>query len=84
MIEAVPFFERTEDHARRQAAAMAEAVSSRWRDTLLANGLTEDQCDEYALAFEHEETRVALRMGSASVAVTDRDPNKKKSSGHGS
>ena len=83
-IEAAPFFERTEDHARRQAAAMAEAVSSRWRDALLANGLTEDQCNEYVPAFEHEETRVALRMGSVSVAVTDRDPDKKKSPGHGS
>ena len=78
--EAAPFFERTEDGARRQAAGMAEAVSSRWRNTLLANGLTEDQCDEYAPAFEHEETRVALRMGSAFVAVTDRDPDKKKPS----
>ena len=83
-VEAAPFFERTEDEARRQAAAMAEAVSSLWRDSLLANGLTEDQCNEYAPAFGHEETRVALGMGSPSVAVAGRDPNKKKSSGHGS
>ena len=74
-VEAAPFFERTEDEARRLAADMAQAVSSRWRRSLLANGLTEDQCNEYAPAFEHEEARVALRMGSASVAVTDRAPN---------
>ena len=74
-VEAAPFFERTEDEARRLAADMAQAVSSSWRRSLLANGLTEDQCNEYAPAFEHEEARVALRMGSASVAVTDRDPN---------
>ena len=81
-IEAAPFFERTEDNARRQAAAMAEAISSRWRSSLLVNGLTEDQCDEYAPAFEHEETRVALGMGSPSVAVTGRTPDKKTPSSH--
>ena len=81
-VDAAPFFERTEDHARRQAAAMAEAVSSRWRSSLLANGLTEDQCGEYAPDFEHEETRVALRMGSPSVAVTGRTPDKKTPSNH--
>ena len=79
-VEAAPFFERTEDEARRQAAAMAETVSSRWRNSLLANGLTEDQCNEYVPAFEHEEARVALRMGSPSVAVRDRSPDKKKPS----
>lgn len=71
-VEAAPFFERTEDGARREAASMAETISARWRHSLLANGVTEDQCDEYAPAFEHEETRVALRMGSASVAAQDR------------
>ena len=81
-VEAAPFFERTEDEARRQAAAMAEAISSRWRSSLLVNGLTEDQCDEYAPAFEHEETRVALGMGSPSVAVTGRTPDKKTPSSH--
>ena len=79
-VEAAPFFERTEDQARRQAAAMAQTVSSRWRSFLLANGLTEDQCNEYAPAFEHEETRVALRMGSPSVAVTGRPTNKETAS----
>ena len=78
-VEAAPFFERTEDEARL-AADMAQAVSSSWRSSLLANGLTEDQCDEYAPAFEHEEARVALRMGSASVAVTDRRTNKETAS----
>ena len=81
-VEAAPFFEWTEDDARRQVAAMAGAVTSRWRRSLLANGLTEDQCNEYASAFEHEETRVALRMGSTSVAVTDRAPNKKRPSSY--
>ena len=79
-VEAAPFFERTEHEARRQAADMAESVSSRWRDTLLANGLTEDQCDEYAPAFEHEETRVALRMGSPSVGVAGCPTNKETAS----
>ena len=79
-VDAAPFFERTEDDARRQAAAMAETVSSRWRSFLLANGLTEDQCDEYAPAFEHEETRVALRMGSPSVGVAGRPTNKETAS----
>ena len=55
---------------------MAEAVASLWRDRLLANGLTGDQCNEYMLAFEHEETRLALRMGSPSVAVTSRPPDR--------
>ena len=81
-IEAAPFFERTEDNARRQVAAMAEAISSRRRSSLLANGLTEDQCNEYAPAFEHEETRIALGMGSPSVAVTGRTPDKKTPSSH--
>ncbi len=71
-VEAAPFFERTEDDARQDAATMAEAVASLWRDRLLANGLTLDQCNEYMPAFEHEQTRVALRMGSPSVAVTSR------------
>ena len=79
-VEAAPFFERTEDEARRQAAAMAQTVSSRWRSFLLATGLTEGQCNEYAPAFEHEETRVALRMGSPSVAVRGRPTNKETAS----
>ncbi len=61
---------------------MAEAVSSRWRSSLLSNGLTEDQCNEYAPAFEHEETRIALGMGSPFVAVTGRTPDKKTPSNH--
>ena len=81
-VEAAPFFERTEEEARDEAAAMAAAVSSRWRESLLANGVTEDQCNEYAPAFEHEETRVALRMGSPSVPVTDRVPDRNKPSSY--
>ena len=77
-VEAAPFFEVTEDAARHQAAAMAAAIASRWRSALLANGVTEDQCDEYAPAFEHAEADAALRMGSSSVTVTHRpaDPNR--------
>ena len=30
-VEAAPFFERTEDEARRLAADMAQAISSSWR-----------------------------------------------------
>ena len=68
-VEAAPFFERTEDIARREAAAMAESISERWRGYLLANGVTEEQCNTYAAAFEHEGTGVALRMGAASRSV---------------
>ena len=71
-VEAAPFFEVSEDAARHQAAAMAAAITSRWRSALLANGATEDQCDEYAPAFEHAEADAALRMGSSSVPVTRR------------
>ena len=39
-------------------------------------------CNEYAPAFEHEETRIALGMGSPSVAVTGRTPDKKTPSSH--
>ena len=70
-VEAAPFFEVTEDDARRTAVEVAMAVSARWRAALLANGVTEDQCDEYAAAFEHAETQVALRMDSTSVQVAD-------------
>ena len=79
-VEAAPFFEQTEDDARHQAAFMAEAISARWRGCLLANGVGEDQCDEYAPAFEHEESQVALRMGSTSVPVADRAPDREKPS----
>ena len=48
---------------------MAADLSSRWRDALLANGVTEDQCDEYAAAFEHAEAEAALRMRSTSIQV---------------
>ena len=48
---------------------MAADLSSRWRDALLANGVTEDQCDEYVAAFEHAEAEAALRMGSTSIQV---------------
>ena len=81
-VEAAPFFEQTEDDARRQAASMAEAISARWRGCLLATGVTEDQCKEYAPAFEHEESRAALRMGSTSVSVPDRAPDRKKPSSY--
>ena len=79
-VEAAPFFEQTEDDARRLAASMAETISARWRGSLLANGVTENQCDEYAPAFEHGESRVALGMGSTSVPVADRDADRKKPS----
>ena len=71
-VEAAPFFEVNEDAARRHAAAMAAAITSRWRRALLANGVTKDQCDEYAPAFEHAEAHAALRMPSSSVPVTGR------------
>ncbi len=81
-VEAAPFFEQTEDDARRLAGSMAETISARWRGSLLANGVTEDQCDEYAPAFEHEESRVALGMGSTSVAVSHRAGNRKRPSSY--
>ena len=67
-VEAAPFFEVSEDVACRQATAMAEAVSSRWRGALLANGVTADQCDEYAPAFEHAQVDAALAMSPPTAA----------------
>ena len=69
-VEAAPFFEVSRDAARRQAAAMASAIASRWRGALLANGVTEGQCDEFAPAFEHAEADAALRMDPQSVPAT--------------
>ena len=70
-VEAAPFFEVDEDDARRAAVTMATAVSSRWRDALRSTGVTEDQCDVYAEAFEHTETETALRLANTSVQVSD-------------
>ena len=62
-VEAAPFFEVSEDTAREAAGAMAGRIAARWRELLLANGVTETQCSEYAQAFEHERMEAALRMG---------------------
>ena len=60
-IEAAPFFEVSEDHARESAGTMAAIITARWRDLLLESGVTEKQCDEFAFAFEHDQTNVALK-----------------------
>ena len=62
-----PFFEVSEDTARETAGAMAGRIAGRWRELLLANGVTETQCSEYAQAFEHERMEAALRMGRGGV-----------------
>ena len=61
-VEAAPFFEVSEDKARETAAAMAVRITGRWRELLLENGVTEEQCSEYTSAFEHKRMDVALGM----------------------
>ena len=74
-IGAAPFFEVSEDTARELAASMALRISERWRQRFLENGVTEDQCTEYAAAFQHPEMDVALNMGNTSVAASGPDPS---------
>lgn len=59
-IESAPFFEQSEDRARETAATMGVKIAGRWQELLRANGVTEAQCTEYAAAFDHEQTKVAL------------------------
>lgn len=61
-VEAAPFFAVSENAACETAAAMAARITGRWRKLLLANGVTEAQCSEYAPAFEHEQMDVASSM----------------------
>ena len=73
-VEAAPFFEVSEDEARKTAATMGTRIAGRWRSLFLNNGVTENQCSEYAAAFEHERMDVALNMGVVALSPHTRTP----------
>ena len=74
-IEAAPFFEIDEDTARKAAFLMATRISEEWRKHCLQTGMTADDCNTYAAAFDHPEMSAALRLGTRRARP---EPTKKK------
>ena len=62
-LEAAPFFELKPDDAAATAARMASTIRNEWRGRLAASGLTVAEIGAYRPAFEHGESRLALRLG---------------------
>ncbi|MBU4527395.1 MAG: type II toxin-antitoxin system HipA family toxin [Desulfomicrobium sp.] len=61
-LEACGFFELTPAEARQQAFQMAETIANNWRHALRDEGASSDDLRTYADAFEHTESRKALRL----------------------
>lgn len=61
-LEACGFFELTPADARQQAFQMAETIANNWKRALRDEGASSDDLRTYADAFEHTESRKALRL----------------------
>ncbi len=61
-LEACEFFDLTSADARQQAFHMAKMIVSNWKQALRDEGASSDDLQTYADAFEHTESRKALRL----------------------
>lgn len=61
-LEAAPFFEITENVARKMIREMAERVSDEWRATLQTAGVTGGAVRGYEPAFVHDEIEAARKL----------------------
>ena len=59
-IEAAPFFNVSEDEARKSAVEMAERISNKWQKYCIDEGMTSSNIHKYTPAFEHSEMKLAL------------------------
>lgn len=62
VIDACQYFELELHDARRQARAMAETVSSSWRQALVGEGMSPNEARSYEDAFQHDDTERALAL----------------------
>jgi serine/threonine-protein kinase HipA len=68
-IEAAPFFDLTEDHARANLGELVTVVRDQWQDHCRDAGMSGSEIAAYRAAFEHAEFETALRMGAPRVAA---------------
>ncbi|MGB3471504.1 MAG: type II toxin-antitoxin system HipA family toxin [Erythrobacter sp.] len=61
-LEASPFFEITEDDARRMIRELAEAIAENWRELLREVGVSGSLAKGYEPAFVHEQSDAALAL----------------------
>jgi len=61
-LEACGFFELTPAVARQQAFQMSETIANNWKQALRDEGASSGDLRTYADAFEHTESRKALRL----------------------
>lgn len=61
-VDAAPFFDLTEDTARKYGRSMAEHLSSEWKNALRRQGLSGSALSACAPAFEHERMEEALSL----------------------
>ena len=64
-IEAAPFFEITEDEARKRASGIARVLQEQWRAHCCQQSMSTEEISAYAPAFEHAEMRAALKLAAA-------------------
>ena len=63
-LEAAPFFDIDQAEARTILGSMVAVIDGRWRQRCRETGLSGAEITHYALAFEHEETKVARRLAA--------------------
>lgn len=61
-LEACEFFDVDPEAAGQQAVEMARMIAGNWKQTLRAQGASDDDIRGYAEAFEHAEAEKALRL----------------------
>ena len=61
-LEACEFFDLKRETAKAQASEMAHMISEGWKQAMRAEGCTSDDVQNYANAFQHEESHRALAI----------------------
>lgn len=62
-VEASPFFDVGHDAATGMLARMISIIDGQWRAHCRAAGMTPEEIRRYEPAFDHEESRIARRLG---------------------
>ena len=63
-LEASPFFGVPRDAAAKEVSLMTSVIDEQWRAQCLAAGMRAEEVNLYRPAFDHEETRIARRIGA--------------------
>ena len=63
-LEASPFFGVPRDAAAKEVSRITSIIDKQWRAQCLAAGMRAEEVNLYRPAFDHEETRIARRIGA--------------------